>query len=290
MNRILAIILMLVTVLASLTGCITSPSGIDESVDGESVNGESVDNSEEISVSVAEGKIRILQYTWDGWGISYKTIEDCDTLYNIIDYLKNAKETGKTTEKISDDVLELGGGEYPVERGTMWIEWGNKIYRLSHDRALLCLVDTHFGEGEVLEVTEEFLTNVNNAWYYVPYDYYIGTYNKSDDSFEYKHIFESPSSVQITVKSIEIANGSDFGDGAVNKITVELLSTTDQEVQIDLDCRQSEDNLGLGDSKTVQLKKDVPVTVELSFIGWSDFCYWIYIQVDYTMARIEIHP
>lgn len=285
MNRILAIILILVTVLASLTGCVTSPSSINESVDIESV-----DSSEEISLSFDEGKIRILQYTWDGWGISYKTIEDCDTLYNIIDYLKNAKETGKTTEKISDDVLELGGGEYPVERGTMWIEWGNKIYRLSHDRALLCLVDTHFGEGEALEVTEEFLTNVNNAWYYVPYDYYIGTYRNSDDTFEFKHIFESPSSVQITVKSIEIANGSDFGDGAVNKITVELLSTTDQEITIDLDCRQSDDNLGEGDSKTVQLKKDVPVTVELSFSGWSDFYYWIYIKADYTMARIEIYP
>lgn len=285
MNRILAIILILVTVLASLTGCVTSPSSINESVDIESV-----DSSEEISLSFDEGKIRIIQYTWDGWGISYKTIEACDTLYNIIDYLKNAKETGKTTEKISDDVLELGGGEYPVERGTIWIEWGNKIYRLSHDRSLLCLVDTHFGEGEVLEVTEEFLTNVNNAWYYVPYDYYIGTYRNSDDTFEFKHIFESPSSVQITVKSIEIANGSDFGDGAVNKITVELLSTTDQEITIDLDCRQSDDNLGEGDSKTVQLKKDVPVTVKLSFSGWSDFYYWIYIKADYTMARIEIHP
>ena len=290
MKRLLAIMLMLVIVLASLTGCITSPSSIDESVDGESVNGESVDNSEEISVSVDEEKIRILQYTWDGWGISYKTIEDCDTLYNIIDYLKNAKETGKTTVKISDDVLELGGGEYPVERGTMWIEWGNKIYRLSHDRSLLCLVDTHFGKGKALEITEEFITNVNNAWYYAPYDYYSGTYRNSDDTFEIEHIFKSPSSVQMSVKGIDIANGSDFHDGAVNKITVELLSTTDQEITIYLDCRQSEDNLGLGDFKTVQLKKDVPVTVELSFIGWSDFCYWIYIKADYTMARIEINP
>ncbi|MBO7162746.1 MAG: hypothetical protein J6W15_08030, partial [Clostridia bacterium] len=101
MKRLLAIMLMLVTVLASLTGCITSPGGIDESVDGESV-----DNSEEISVSVAEEKFRILQYTWDGWGISYKTIEACDTLYNIIDSLNNMKKTGETVPKISDDVLE----------------------------------------------------------------------------------------------------------------------------------------------------------------------------------------
>ena len=285
MNRILAIILILVTVLASLTGCVTSPSSINESVDIESV-----DSSEEISLSFDEGKIRILQYTWDGWGISYKTIEDCDTLYNIIDCLNNMKKTGETVPKISDDVLELGGGEYPVERGTIWIEWGNKIYRLSHDRALLCLVDTHFGEGEVLEVTEEFLTNVNNAWYYVPYDYYIGTYRNSDDTFEFKHIFESPSSVKLSIKDIDISSEHDFHDGAENRITVELISDIDQEITIDLDCRQSDDNLGEGDSKTVQLKKDVPVTVELSFSGWSDFYYWIYIKADYTMARIEIHP
>ncbi len=285
MNRIIAIILILVTVLASLTGCITSPSSIDESVDTESV-----DSSEEISLPFDEERIRILQYTWDGWGISYKTIEACDTLYNIIDCLNNMKKTGETVPKISDDVLELGGGEYPVERGTMWIEWGNKIYRLSHDRTLLCLVDTHFGKGEVLEATEEFLTNVNNAWYYVPFDYYIGSYNKSDDTFEFKHIFESPSSVQITVKSIEIANGSDFHDGAVNKITVELLSTTDQEITIDLDCRQSDDYLGEGDSKTVQLKKNIPDTVELSFSGWKDILYRIYIKADYTKAEITIYP
>ena len=51
-----------------------------------------------------------------------------------------------------------------------------------------------------------------------------------------------------------------------------------------------EDDLAEGDTKTVELKKDVPQTVELSFGGWPSYPYWIYIKADNTKVNITINP
>ncbi|MBE6692921.1 MAG: hypothetical protein E7586_06345 [Ruminococcaceae bacterium] len=226
------------------------------------------------------------QYTWDGWGISTKEIDSCDVGYKIIDALKLMKETGEILPKISDEVFEIGSGEYPVERGTMWIECENKIYRLTPDLSQICLVETHFGEGKVLEITDDFITDVYNAWHYAPYDYYKGVYDKGDKSMELSKIFTSGSSVQLNIKDIHIENT----DNPKNTITVELTSAVDQTVTVNLDCQQSNDNLAGGDRKTVELQKGVPTTVELSFGGWKNTRYSVYLQVDFTAAEIIINP
>lgn len=163
-----------------------------------------IESEDELTHSGYEVEIKLLQYTWDGWGISTKTVGACDVAYNIIDALKAMRENGETIPKISDDVFEIGGGQYPVERGTMWIESSGKIYRLTPDLSQICLVETHFGEGKVLEITDEFKTNVNNAWYYAPYDYYKGTYNKGESTVELKSVFESGSSLQLSIKEIKV--------------------------------------------------------------------------------------
>lgn len=241
---------------------------------------------EEPTHSGYEVEIKLLQYTWDGWGISTKTVGACDVAYNIIDALKAMKETGETVPKISDDVFEIGGGQYAAERGTMWIESGNKIYRLTPDLSQICLVETHFGEGKVLEITDEFKTDVNNAWRYAPYDYYKGTYNKGDYTVDLTSVFKSGSTVQLSIKKIQIESGYDPN----NTITVELISSVDQEVNIQLRCQQSDDNLAVGDYRTVQLKKGEPTTVDLTFGGWPNFTYWVYIEADLTKAEITINP
>ena len=69
-----------------------------------------------------------------------------------------------------------------------------------------------------------------------------------------------------------------------------LISAADQEINLKLHCQQSDDNLAAGDSKTVQLKKGVPTTVELTFGGWSDYRYWIYIVAGLPQAEIMINP
>lgn len=242
--------------------------------------------NEEQLPSGYEVEVELFQYTWDGWGISTKTVGACDVAYNIIDALKAMKETGETVPKISDQVFEIGGGQYAAERGTMWIESGNKIYRLTPDLSQICLVETHFGEGKVLEITDAFKTNVNNAWHYAPYDYYKGTYNKGDSTVELNSVFKSGSTVQLSIKKIHIESGYD----PKNTITVELISSVDQEVNIKLHCQQSDDNLAAGDYRTVQLKKGEPTTVDLTFGGWPNFTYWVYIEADYTKAEITINP
>lgn len=241
---------------------------------------------EEPTHSGYEVEIKLLQYTWDGWGISQKTVGACDVAYNIIDALKAMKETGETVPKISDEVFEIYGGPYSAERGTMWIESGNKIYRLTPDLSQICLVETHFGEGKVLEITDAFKTNVNNAWHYVPYDYYKGTYNKGDYTVDLESVFKSGSTVQLSIKKIQIESGYD----PTNTITVELISSVDQELNIKLHCQQSDDNLAAGDYKTLQLKKGEPTTVDLTFGGWPDCTYWVYIEADLTKAEITINP
>lgn len=242
--------------------------------------------NEEPTHSGYEVEVELFQYTWDGWGISTKTVGACDVAYNIIDALKAMKETGETVPKISDEVFEIGGGQYAAERGTMWIESGNKIYRLTPDLSQICLVETHFGEGKVLEITDAFKTNVNNAWHYAPYDYYKGTYNKGDYTVDLESVFKSGSSIKLSIKKIQIESGYDPN----NTITVELISSVDQEVNIKLHCQQSDDNLAAGDYRTVQLKKGEPTTVDLIFGGWPNFTYWVYIEADYTKAEITINP
>lgn len=237
-----------------------------------------------------ENTVKLLQYAWDGYGITTKNISSTDVVYSIIDALKNMKETGETVEKISDDVLDKNGGalpgEFPVERGTMWIETDGSIYRLTPDLSQICRVDTHFGEGRVLEMNEAFKTDVNNAWYYAPYNYYKGTYQSGDDTVELNRVFISDSSVELRIKKIQIEKKYN----PQNTITVELISTVDQTVAIKLHCQQSDDNFELGDGKMINLTKGVAETVDLTFGGWKDFRYWVYIEVDNTKAEIMIEP
>lgn len=242
--------------------------------------------TEDLVPSGYEVEIKLFQYAWDGWGISTKTVGACDVACNIIDALKAMKETGETVPMISDEVFEIGGGQYAAERGTMWIESGKKIYRLTPDLSQICLVETHFGEGKVLEITDAFKTNVNNAWHYAPYDYYKGTYNKGDYTVDLESVFKSGSTVQLSIKKIQIESGYDPN----NTLTVEMISSVDQEVNIKLHCQQSDDNLAAGDYRTVQLKKGEPTTVDLTFGGWPNFTYWVYIEADFTKAEITINP
>lgn len=242
--------------------------------------------NENLSHTGYEVGVTLYQYAWDGWGISTKTVGACDVAYSIIDALKAMKETGETVPKISDDVFEVGGGQYPIECGTMWIERSGIIYRLTPDLSQICLVETHFGEGKVLEITEEFKADVNNAWHYAPYDYYKGTYHKGDDTVELTSVFKSGSPVQMSVKSIKVEGGYD----PHNTVTVELTALVDIKVDVKLRCQQSDDNMARGDAKTVELKKGVPATVELDFGGWGDSAYRIHIEADNTKAEITIYP
>lgn len=244
----------------------------------------------EPSHSGYETDVELLQYNWDGYGIGRKTLSCIDVGYRIIDALKNMKETGKVAEKLSDDVLEKTGdglsGEFPVPPGTIWIEAEGKIYRLAPDLSQICRVETHFGEGVVLEMDDAFQADVRDAWQYAPFDYYKGTYHSGDVTVELKNVFASASSVELRIKEIRIEQTED----PHNRITVELLSSVDQPAAIKLHCEQSDDNMALGGGTIVDLRKGIAETVELTFGGWGDCRYWVYLMVDNTVAEITIEP
>ena len=217
---------------------------------------------------------------------SVKEIGDFAIATPFLEALHALTPTEETVPKISDDVLELGGGDYPVDRGTFWVEADGKIYRVNRDYDEVCLVETHFGEGKVLEMTAEFAKLLQNAWYYAPLDSWIGTYKDGDEKIELRNAFSAPSTVLISVKEIYL-DKADRTDN--NKIVVELISALDQTVYVSSFSQQSDDNLGSGDSETVELKAGVPVTVELSFFGFS-YGYWVTLRADNTMVEITINP
>ncbi len=314
MKRIFALILIAVMLLLALAGCgeaYTEESSADKSdtTSIEASERETTSQSEESSESeeysqVDENsqkdddlthsgyavEVKFLQYTWDGWGITGKTVGACDIAYNIIDALKDMKETGETEAKISDDVLSddaIGqGGDYPVPRGTMWLECEGKIYRLSPDMTKISRVETHFGEGKVLEITEELKSDISNAWHYAPYDYYKATYKQGGEGISLNRVFSAYSAVEIAIKDIYIENSDDSN----NKIILSIISNEDKELVIRLYSQQSDDNLATGEAKELWLEDGVSQDVELSFGGWKDTRYWVYIEADNTKIEITIEP
>ena len=237
------------------------------------------------SIEQADG-IRFMQFRWDGYGITAKIVEDGPMADTIVDELAGLRETGKTVKKISDETVNMDSGVLPVDGGTMWLEVGGLIYRLSPDLSTICRVDRHLGKGDVLEMTDSLKGMIRDAWHYHPYDYYIGTYERSTDRIELRHAYLAESSVQISIKDIEIQNQID----PTNTLTIELLSTVAQTLSVGLTCQQSDDNLAVGDSREVTMTPGTPVTVSLNFGGWKDYTYWVYITADNTRIELEIKP
>ena len=233
-----------------------------------------------------QAAIKMMRYNWDGYGISTKWIETSDLVYSIIDAAEKLTETGETVEKISDAVVDENSTELPIERGTLWLEIGSKIYRIDPDFEQLCRVDGHLGSGYVMNASEQFKKTIIDAWQYHPYDYYAGSYNNDINEIKLNHVYNAPSTVQVQIKKVEIVNDYD----PKNKITLELISTVDQSVSISLLCSQSNDNLADGDRKEIVLTAEEPETVELTFGGWKDVSYWIDISVDNTRINLRIEP
>ena len=243
-------------------------------------------NIEDAQHTDYDASVKFMQYCWDGYGISIKTVSDCDIAYSIIDALYSASETGETIAKISNKSVDESSGELPVAPGTMWIESDGKIYRLDPSLTQLCRVDKHLGKGKVLNMSGELRAMIANAWSYHPYDYYNGTYTNKTDTLEIKRVYASPSAVQIEIQKLDIKNEYH----PTNSITLELRTKQNIGTAVSLHCQRSDDDLDAGDYKEIFLEADVPQTVELTFGGWPDSSYWIYITADNTRIELKINP
>ena len=230
------------------------------------------------------GKIKLMQYAWSGWGIKSKLIEN-EAAESLLKKLDAMTETKETVDKLSDDIMKEGTAPHlSAERGTMWIETADKIYRITPDRSKIYLVERHFGKGTRLEITEEFEKELNDAWHYWPYDYWLGTYENK--KFSISHVYPAESDITVTVKNIYVEKKYD----PQNKITVELCSLRNQTVRAFAKCYLSDDNLARSDFKDIHLKANTPQTVELSFGGWEDTRYWVTTGSGNTMITITINP
>ena len=149
----------------------------------------------------------------------------------------------------------------------------------------ICRVEGYLGKGYMLQITEQFRKMVSNALAAYPYDYYTGRYNNQTDAILLQHYYQADSTVHVHIKELEVFK--EFSPK--NKIVVELFSTVDQTVAINLDCYQSEDNLASGDWKEISLKAGEGKTVELSFGGWK-YSYTVCITVDNTKIELLITP
>ncbi len=232
------------------------------------------------------GTVKLLRYTPDGWGISVKDVSEYAIASELVAALKGLTPTGEIEPKISDDTLTPGGGDYPVDRGTLWVETEDALYRVSRDFDAVCLVETAFGEGRVLELTAEVRHLFFGGWYYAPYDFYTGSYQSGDSRVELKNVFPAPSAVAISVKEVSVEK--EF-HGENNKVVLELVSPVDQTLRVSYSSYASDDNRGSDGGGTVELRAGVPVTVECTFCGFN-FRYWLAIRAGNTKVELQIDP
>ncbi|MBQ7699655.1 MAG: hypothetical protein IJT49_04865 [Clostridia bacterium] len=249
------------------------------------------EQNKNIEHSGYETTVYMIRANWDGHGVSTKTVSTCDLAYSIIDALGDLRKTGEIADKTSDipDDPVDSHSEYifpEAERGMLWLQVGSKLYRVSSDLSEIAIVDSYFGKGYVLTMTDGLKTLLNNAWYYFPYDTYSATYDNAENKTVINHVYTAESTVKIDVKQINIEKSVEPN----NSITLDVTSSFDQYVTISLTCYQSDDNLAAGDYRGIQLNANETKQITLNFGGWKDFMYWVDITADNTRVSLTIKP
>lgn len=227
-----------------------------------------------------------MRYNWNGDGVGVKEILPGELANSIIRMLKNARSTNKHFDKISDETVNEFSGELPVNPGTMWIELGNDIYRVSPDMNVLCKVSGHLGEGTEIVMPSLLPDALHKAWDYYPYDYYYHVYDYKTGIDNYSHVFEAETAIDVLHATIILKGENDPVDHAF----ILLNSRIDQTVDFKVECKRSEDVFGSGESKTVFLKAGKQTEVTLNFEGWDDGPYYIYITFENVCIEFKFTP
>ncbi len=233
--------------------------------------------------SAATASLNILQFHPSGYGVSVKRIKDSALAKELLEALTRLAETGEIIPKISDEEVSLQSGFLPVERGTKWIE-ASVLYRIDPEMETICRVETHLGEGIVLQMDENVRKLFCDLWYYEPYHVELGTYKNGVLSLN--HVYTAPSNVDIHVKEMEVRGGHADAGG---RIVLELHSFAEQKMTVRLFSQQSDDNLAEGDAEEVIMSKGETKTIALTFGGFP-YTYDLTIQADNTQLRITVIP
>ena len=244
-------------------------------------------DSDSISPSDTETGFNMLRYNWDGYGVTNKKVNTCDLGYAIIDCLSKLQETGDVIPQISEDKISVFSGKLPVETGTVWIDCGIVgLFRLDPQMTEICKVETHLGEGKVLQITDTLTELLVQAWYYHPYDYWSGSY--SNGTLTLNQLYKSDSAVEwVEIKSIHIENKI---DSKHNKITLRVKAKDNKTVSAHLLSYQSPDNLGGWDDEEIELINGKESSVEFTFYGFYNYSYRVEITIDNTKIVLTINP
>lgn len=236
-----------------------------------------------------ETTVKLIRHYWDGYGVSSKTVSTCDLAYSIIDAIDTLNKTGETVNKISDDTMDESNGYFPegIRPGTLWLEVGSKIYRLSPDLSEIALVETHFGKGYVLNMTDELRSLLNIAWYYYPRNTYVGTYDNESEKLDISHTYTADSTIEIKIKDLYVEKKIDAKN---NSVTFEVTSSIDQTVEVYISSYQSDDNRGSDDAKTISLKANETKELTFEFYGWDSYPYMLDIAADNTRVTLTLTP
>lgn len=238
--------------------------------------------------SVGESGIEMLRYSWDGYGVSQKEIDTCDLGYAIIDCLSGLLETGDVIPKISDEAVNKHTGELPVARGTVWIECGSiGLFRLNPEMTEICKVQTHLGEGKVLQMTDTLKELLRQAWYYHPYDYWSGAYENGTVTLQQVYKNSNSAVEWVAIDNIHIEN---VHHSKNNQIVLRIQGAKNQAATARLESYQSSDNLGSFESKNIRLDSDEETTVKFTFSGFYNYTYWVSITIDNTKIKLAINP
>ena len=178
-----------------------------------------------------------------------------------------------------------------VEVGTKWYQIGDSLYRqtytLSSDGKQrlpsLARVTSHYGEGVVLQTTDEFWQLLNLVSTYHPWSAYSGSY--ADGTLKLTHVYPGDEDLTVTVKDLEFGT-TDLELKRGNTITFELTAPTDREVTIGIKSAHSDDLLATIDSQTVMLQANTPKTVSLTFDGWAEWGYTLDVSIGNTRLSI----
>lgn len=242
-------------------------------------------DSDSIHYSGNEKGFRLLNYYGAIDGIRYKSINNSDLGYAILDCLSNLEETEQEVPFISNKLVDTSSKSLPIERGTMWIECGSDgLYRLNPDMSQICKLEKHLGKGKVLIMTDTLKELLKQAWNYYPNDHWSGEYKNGKVTLE--QIYKSDSAVDyVTVENIYIENDRDSED---NKITLRIKACESKTAKVKFKSYQSIDNLGTIESKEVELVKGEYTSLEFTFIGYN-VCYDLSISIDNTRISFKIH-
>ena len=234
-----------------------------------------------------EAGLNMLRYSWDGYGVGKKKIYDCGLGYAIIECLSGLQETGDFIPEISEEEINAFTVELPVTKGTVWLECGSVgLFRLDPQMTEICKVQTHLGEGKVLQMTDTLKQLLELAWYYYPSDYWSGTYENGNVTLQQE--YKNKSVVEwVRIENICIDSESHSKN---NQISLRIMPASTQTVEVELTSYQSDDNLYDLYRKEIDLIDGEETVLDLEFYGNHRVKYSVVIKIDNTRINLLIKP